>query len=338
MSLRKIAVILVAHGEAETAGFFDNFSMTRHTLAHASEVMTIPGPLQLFISVVSGLKNSIRFRRAGYVSPQNALTRKQAAAVARQLMLHPEKGDLAFEVFPAFSATPPFLEAVAGSTRHYDAHIMLYMAPVENSLNCGSICSYLKENHSAEALATTRVVSRFWRDKRLVDVCLDHVFRHVGRNVGGDTRRSALVLAFHGTLVADAGGTPPSFHNGLEETMGFAGSLRKAFLSDRRNFFREIHVSFLNHDVGGEWTTPSLEETLETLKNNNTNHVALFSAGYFSDGNETILKIKEALGKSGIEDISHIPCLNDSDAFIGYLADRIVAAVKQMTGVHYYSG
>ena len=328
--MKKIAVIMVAHGEAETAGFLDNFAMTRHTLAHASEAMSIPRPLQFLISLGAGLKNSSRFRRINYVSPQNELTRKQAAAVGRKLAQHPEKQGLCFEVFPAFSATPPFLEEVIDNARRYDAQIMLYMAPVENSLSCGAICGYLKDNYAGHELAGVKVVSRFREDERLLNVYRDHIFRHSLPRGDGDTAQSALVLVFHGTLVADARGNSPAFHNGLEETMAFAGILQKTIMSDARNSFGQIHVSFLNHDVGGEWTKPSLEQTLDRLKKENTEHVALFSAGYFSDGNETLLKAKEALLKSGIGTTFYIPCINDSDAFVGYLSDRIVFAAKQI--------
>ena len=328
--MKKVAVIMVGHGEAETAGFLDNFAMTRHTLSHASGVMSIPRPLQLLISLGAGLKNSSRFRRINYVSPQNELTRKQAAAVGRRLMQHPEKEDLVFEVFPAFFVTPPFFEEVIDNTRCHDVQIMLYMAPVENSLNCGSICGYLKGNYAGQELAGVKVVSRFWEDESLLHVYHDHIFQHAALCGDGGTAQSALVLVFHGTLVADARGNAPSFHTGLEETMAFGESLRKFIRSDARNSFGQIHVSFLNHDVGGEWTTPSLEQTLDRLKKEDTEHVALFSAGFFSEGNETLLKAKEALLKSGIGSTSYIPCVNDSDAFVEYLSERIVAAAKQV--------
>ena len=333
-----VAVIVVAHGEAETSGFFDNFFMTRHTLAHASEVMAISKPLQLFISVLSGLKNRSRFRKVNYASPQNELTRKQAAALGNKLEQHQEKRVFAFEVLPAFSATPPFFEEIVGGTRHYDIQIMLYMAPVENSLNCGSVCSYLKENYAGHNLAAIRVISSFWRDRRFLDVYLDHIFQHVESGSKGDAGRRSLILVFHGTLVADAGGNDPSFHTGLEETMTFAGALRKTIMNDRRNSFGQVHVSFLNHDVGGEWTAPSLEQTLSGLKKENAEHVALFTAGYFSEGNETLLKAKGALLQSGIASVSYIPCINDSDAFIGYLSDRVVAAAKQVNRLNSEKG
>lgn len=328
--MKTIAVIIVAHGEAETAGFMDNFSMTRHTLAHASEVMTIPAPLQFLISLSAALKNSSKFRRINYVSPHNSLTRKQVFGVSNELLQHPGKGDLSFRVFPAFSATPPFLEEVIENTRHYDAQIILYMSPVENRLNCGSICDYLKKVYKEKELASVKVVSRFWQEKQLLEVYRNHIFLHVKHDSGIDVHKQVLVLAFHGTLVADTKGAPPPFHTGLEETRAFAEALRISVKSDARNPFEQVIVSYLNHDVGGKWTSPSLEQTLDRLKTDNTGHVALFSAGYFAEGNETILRAREALERSGIATTTYIPCVNDSDAFIEFLSGRIISAARQI--------
>ena len=66
--MKRIAVILVAHGEAETDSFIENFSMIRHTLAHAAEVMKLPRPLQLVASLVGGVKNRVTFRAQQYRS------------------------------------------------------------------------------------------------------------------------------------------------------------------------------------------------------------------------------------------------------------------------------
>ncbi len=327
---KKIAVIIVAHGEAETAGFMDNFAMTRYTLAHASEVMRIPKPLQFLISLGSGLKNRSRFNRINYVSPHNSVTRKQVSGISGKLARHPERGSLSFEVFPAFSATPPFVEDVIGNTCHYDARIMLYMSPVENRLACGSICSFLTNAYKDDELANVKVVSRFWQDKALLGVYLDHIFRHADCNskVGAD--KPVLVLAFHGTLVADTKGFSPSFHTGQEETAVFAETLRMSVMNDARNPFGHVVISYLNHDVGGKWTMPSLEQVLDELKAGDAGHVVLFSAGYFAEGNETILRAKQALEKSGIGTTTYISCLNDSDAFVEVLADRVVVAAQQV--------
>ena len=163
------------------------------------------------------------------------------------------------------------------------------------------------------------------------DLYLDHIFKYKALPAESEARSTALVLAFHGTLVADAHGNAPSFHTGLQETLTFAGSLEKAVKNDERNFYEQVRIAFLNHDVGGEWSTPSLEQILGRLKEENTEHVSLFSAGFFSDGNETLLKAEQDLMGSGIGDTCTIPCINDSDAFAGYLAEKIVRAAKQVS-------
>ncbi len=307
--------------------------MIRHTLAHASEFMAIPWPLQIFVSLVSGLRNSMRFKKLGYVSPQNAYTRKQAAALLRELMRHPSGGDRVYEVFPAFTATPPFFGEVIDDTCRHDARIILYMAPVENSLNCGSLCTWIQQNLSGKEQAAVKVVSCFRRDRRLIDVYLDHVFHHTGEFVRGGGS-PVLILAFHGTLVADREGKPPSFRTGAREMIEFGEALKEAIMHDRRNSFTRIIVSFLNHDLGGTWTEPSLEETLAGLGRDAADSVALFPAGYFSDGNETCLNARESLRSAGIERVAYIPCVNDSDMFAGYLSQRVAAAAEEVLAMN----
>jgi ferrochelatase len=54
-----MAVVLAAHGEAETSGFFENYQVSLHTLQRASEVIPVPAPLRHFISSSSSLRKKI---------------------------------------------------------------------------------------------------------------------------------------------------------------------------------------------------------------------------------------------------------------------------------------
>jgi len=327
---RKTAVIITAHGEAETTGFTGNFSMTRHTLDHASAVMSIPAPFKLLIAVISGLKNSFRFRKTGYVSPHNEITRMQANGIGEKLGEHCKDEAFSFDVFTAFSVTPPFLEDVIRSTGNYDLRIMLSMSPVESRLTCGSICYLLQELCDGKELAGIKVISPLWKERALMELYLDHIFS-CSFGAGSDyAEKPVLVLAFHGTLVADSDGAAPRFQTGARETQAFAESMRKAIIKDVRNFYGDVITAYLNHDVGGTWTTPSLEQVLEDLAAQNTGRVSLFAAGFFAEGNETLLRAGEALERSGIGETLFIPCINDADAFLGFLSDRIIAAAKQV--------
>lgn len=326
----RVAVILAAHGEAETTRFTDNFSMTRHTLAHAAEEMPIPAALRLLISLLSGLRNSREFRKTGYEPPHNDITRRQARAVAEMLDRHADAAGLAFELFPAFSATPPFLEEVLEKTRPFDARVMLSLSPVENRFTCGALCRHLQDGFSGDELAAARVVSRFWQDGALCDIYRDHLFGRFSGVNAPELTNPTLILAFHGTLVKDAKGRPPSFHTGHEETQAFASMLKRSFEADARNMFREVEIAYLNHDVGGEWSRPGLAKLLDGLKKRGVTDAAFFAAGYFADGNETLVRAKSILEESGLERTVAIPCINDSPAFCGFLTERIIMAARQV--------
>ena len=82
---------------------------------------------------------------------------------------------------------------------------------------------------------------------------------------------------------------------------------------------------------GGEWTKPSFEETVSHLARSGATDVALFAAGYFADGNETLYReaaLRQAVGSSC--KVRYIPCLNASPAFAGYLCGRIAGALQQL--------
>ncbi len=319
---KRIAVILAAHGEAETAGFFDNFSMNRHTLAHAGEVMNLPVPLQLMISVAGGIKNMVQFRKKNFRSPQNEITRKQAEMLTKKLAR--QVGEIQFDVHPSFFVTPPFVDEVVEQTRQYDLQLLVPMAPIDNRLMSGSLEILAERHQPSRGRTRPKVISGFWNDADLLDVYIDHLFQHTASPSG-----SALVLAFHGTLEKDQKGSKPGFHTGSKEIAAMASALQKAVRDDNRNRYERVEVAYLNHDVGGTWSSPSLQEMLENLRKAGIDALELFSCGYFSDGTETMLNAREHVAESSIEKKVFIPCLNESEAFAEYLAAKVRKAVDQ---------
>jgi ferrochelatase len=89
-------------------------------------------------------------------------------------------------------------------------------------------------------------------------------------------------------------------------------------------------TAFLNHDVGGERTTPSIEDTALLLARSGATNVALFAAGCFADGNPLYREaaLRRIVGPSC--QVRCISCLNASREFAGYLCDRIAAALQQL--------
>jgi ferrochelatase len=321
-----MAVVLVAHGEAETAGFLDNYRVSLHTLQRASEVIPVPVPLRHFISFSSSVRKKIGKKTSG--SPQNPLTRQQACALQKHL--DGMNAGVTFEVIASFSASEPSVEAVLEERRGYDGVIVAPMAPVDNAMSCGLLCAHLSKSCSPGELARTRVIGRLWEDETLHRAYLDYLFGSGRALPTGPKERNALMLLFHGTLVEDRNGAPPAFHTGHAETVEFARRLTALIESDPRTPWGTVMTAFLNHDVGGKWSTPSFEEAGRMLGGKGFQHVSLFAAGYFSDGNETIHRESALTAIEPSLRVETIPCLNDSPYLIGCLAGRVVAASRQI--------
>ena len=326
MSAKRIAVVLAAHGEAETAGFFENYRVSLHTLQRASEIISVPVPLRHFISLTSSVRKKIGNKSSG--SPQNPLTRRQALAL--QARLGGMLDGVSFEVMAAFSASEPCVEAVLEKRHGYDGVIVVPMAPVDNAMSCGFLCSHLGRTCSPTDLSRTRVVGRLWEDEALHRACLDHLLGGGRALPTGSRERNALMLLFHGTLVADRNGASPAFHTGHDETVAFSRRLAALIESDPRNPWGTVATAFLNHDVGGKWSSPSFEEAGKMLLAEGCRHVSLFAAGYFSDGNETLHRESAFSAIEPSVRVETIPCLNDSPHLIACLAGRVVAAARQI--------
>ncbi len=326
----KIAVILAAHGEAETAGFMENYRVTRQTLAHASQIMPIPVSLQRFIAVSSSVKKRFRARSGWQGSPHNQHTREQANALQLDLDASQLAERFRFEVHAAFSVAPPFVEQLIEATRSSFAQVIVSMSPVDNTLTCGQLCAYLASSREPGELRSVKVLSRFWQDERLLSVYCDHLFAHTPPRAGVGREQRILLLLFHGTLVADAKGQAPRFRNGLEESRSFASRLQRTIAADPRNPYGRIMTAYLNHEVGGEWSQPSFEAVCTMLQQERAARVELFGCGYFADGNETIGRAGELMLAAPVKEALSIPCINSSPAFSRYLASRVSDAAEQM--------
>lgn len=318
----RVAVILAAHGEAEGAGFLENYSMIRHTLDHASEVMDLPVAVRIAASVAGGFRNALSFASSGYRSPQNPITRRQAALLGERLA---SSAGADYEVFPAFHATPPFVSEVLDLTREYDLRLLVSMSPVDNRLTSGALHMLAEACRGKGEGSVPAVIDGFCRDRALGRVYAEHLFRH-GRNEAG----TALLLAFHGTLVRDARGKEPDFHTGAEGISLMGGWLADALGADPRNAYGSISTTHYNHSMGGRWTRPSLGESLRELRSQGFERADVFGCGYFSDGTETLRNAAREARGTGLDDVRFIPCINEDGGFADYLASRVESAVEAL--------
>lgn len=324
-NLQRLEVILAAHGEAETAGFFENWRVGHRTLAHSAEVMHLPLVLRWLICTLGALRK--RFgRRAG--SPHNAWTRAQAEALATKLksML-----DRPIVVRAAFASATPSAEAMIRRPTSAGQRIFVSMSPSDSRLSCGLLCH--ARARAAGGPDQTRVLARLWDDPEFVALNVRHVLAACGRWPGdpapAEPASTALVLVLHGTLIQDPGGRTPQFHTGVTEKTHFADAMQAALSGLPNAEWGAVVPAYLNHDVAGTWSQPALGAVLEDLAARGIERLWVFPCDFLVTGGEITAGLQQTLATGPIGDTRLLPCLNDSPHFIDYLAARVMRAVAE---------
>ncbi|MGI9526073.1 MAG: ferrochelatase [Weeksellaceae bacterium] len=91
----------------------------------------------------------------------------------------------------------------------------------------------------------------------------------------------------------------------------------------------EVFQSFQSRLGNDPWLKPFTDVTLENWPEKGVKNIAVVAPAFVSDCLETLEEIamegKEEFMEAGGESFTYIPCLNDSDAFVSFLNDKINA-------------
>ena len=86
-------------------------------------------------------------------------------------------------------------------------------------------------------------------------------------------------------------------------------------------------ISFQSRLVGEPWLTPYTDFEFERLPKENKKRLVVFTPAFVADCLETLEEIegegKEQFLHAGGEAFHHVPCLNDQDPYIAFLAGRV---------------
>jgi ferrochelatase len=311
--VRRIRVLLAAHGEAEGTGVVENFRVSWHTLSHASEVMRLPFPLRVLICTFGSLRKRFSGRPG---SPHNRNTRAQAAALEAKLN---HAGGVEYRVEPVFASAPPYVDDSLAPPEGVDEQVVLNMIPTDSRLSCGLGCHALMAS-PGPARERTRVIARLWESTELIAVHVAHIAAHFPA-VRPD-QDCCLVLALHGTVVRDEQGRPPAYHSGEAEKTAYGEALRDALMAMPDRPWQRVELAYLNHGVGGQWSSPTLPELMARLGEEGVDCAVAYACEHLVDGGETIY-LPEALAAGPVPETHCLPCLNSSPEFIGLLAARV---------------
>jgi ferrochelatase len=89
----------------------------------------------------------------------------------------------------------------------------------------------------------------------------------------------------------------------------------------------KVSYSFQSRLGADAWLKPYTDKEFERLAKAGVNHLAVVTPAFVADCLETLEEIamegKEQFEEAGGKHFTHISCLNDSDAFVGLVADWI---------------
>ncbi|MDX2127680.1 MAG: ferrochelatase [Chloroherpetonaceae bacterium] len=328
MTKRKVSVILATYGEVEEPTIKNLLPNSKRILKYiTTRIAKIPRPIVELIAWTRSFKRKKYWNNLGYRSKLNALTRNQASKLQSVL-----KGDseIDFKVADSYYFVPPYLENTLTVHRNSDAIVLVPMIPIESDFSCGVGCVITTDTFKESAFGKVVVLKHFWNDTELLQVYANHIFSNLQNSE--KATKLGLALAVHGTLVKGTDGLPPKANTGYKETLQFFTQLKSFLENDPRNRFHAIKLGCLNHVYGGEWTPETLAIALEEFKSEGIEKVAVFPFGFFADNSEADLEAVEETENAGYRGskMQYIPCVNDSDEFIHWVAKRVKRSANHL--------
>jgi ferrochelatase len=162
-----------------------------------------------------------------------------------------------------------------------------------------------------------RTAEQWHDDPAYIDVLAQSVKDHI--KLSGPNKPEHIIASFHG----------------LPKRYLMNGDPYHCFCSKTARLLREKlkwkeedwTTTFQSRFGPEEWLQPYTDKTIEALAEKGVKHLAIISPAFVSDCIETLEEIniglREAFLEKGGETFTYIPCLNDRDDHIAFLAGRI---------------
>jgi ferrochelatase len=311
-------ILVLTYGEPETAAFLDHYRYLRRVLPNLTPLRF---PFTVIAAAGGALARSRGWRKAGYKSPLEAITRSQASMISATLRgqgwPEPFEGQAAFEF--RSPRLDDILDPARGPLPSRLVIVPMYLA--ESRFTTGISQRWFDRRAAAggQSLPVPHYITRMDEDDRLVDLMGQFLLEHVSAaGWSASDRGSAGVLLWgHGTPLDPAHG-----QTGRAATERFYERLAARLAGH----FGRVSLGWLNHAHGGEWTSPALGAAAQSMATAGVRRLVAFPFGFLADNSETELEGRAAIDRVPGLQVLHVPCLNDWPPFIEFLARRIQEA------------
>ena len=307
-------VVLLTYGEPPHADFRSQLDYSRRILDGLTRLVApIPAWLVPVLALRRALLRTATWRGERYGSPIEWLTEEQAHELALRLAARAPGRE--FRVHVAYEFRDPSLPDVLARVGAGALVVPMYLAESEftHDLARRALARLNGEGRGARVLPALDPAV-------LAGLSAAHVERELARRGIAAGPDWALVLAAHGTLVDP----PRPMNTGREATAAVAHGIAER-LAGR---FGAIVPAWLNHAMGGTWTSPAADAAVRALADRGFRRLVYFPYGFVADNAESQLEGRILLrAERRLDEVVHLPCLNADPAWLDALAGAIVGAV-----------
>lgn len=318
----RIDVVMLSYGEPKTPSFIEHWFYSNRILYKLTRrVAPIPKVAVPFIGAYRGWQRMRDWKQTNYRSPLEPITELQTQKIRR--LLQQEKNDIDWRIHTVYEFRPPYFENYLNQLQ-INGGSRLVMVPLYVPYSAFtaeiSLLDYKKfQAHHNDSLPPVRYVLFRPCLEELADLMTQYVKRKLEEcNLDEQkTKKQGLLLGCHGTVI-----TPP---RGIKDT-GYQDtySLYQRLEARLAPLFKKTSIGWLNHRVGGEWTSPTLEDAIKIMLEDGIEQFVYFPYGFLADNAESQLEGKAVFEDLGIESYHHLDCINDDPAFMDFLAKRII--------------
>ncbi len=324
----KIDIVLLSYGEPVNAAFLDQWRYSNRILNKLTRLVA-PIP-KLVIPLIGAWRGRIRvknYKANNYSSLLESITEQQAHLL--RMALCKTVTDHAWRVQAAYEFRDPslshILDGILGDPG--DLLLMIPMYTAESDFTTGISQRDFNQYQTVNKHSFTDV--RFCTFRNYLDQLAEQMVGFIRRKIAEegisseDCGQCGLLLGCHGTVI-----NPPA---GISDT-GYNDTKRLYDLIEKQlhSEFKMLNIGWMNHRVGGDWTTPTLETAADEMRNQKIKRLIYYPFGFLADNAETQLESKKILHDIGIDEYIHLPCLNDDADFIDFLAECVTNQITNL--------
>ncbi|MGC9328885.1 MAG: ferrochelatase [Candidatus Hinthialibacter sp.] len=318
----KIDVVLITYGEPEANSFLEQWKFSNRILFKLTRLVApIPKAAVPLIGAWRGYGRRKTWREERYISPLETITRRQADFT--QKALNARNDGNAWRVHIAYEFRRPSLDEVLRQIRDQACEQLILVPmylPISDFTSGISQRDFQRfQEANGRPLPEARMVVFRSCHREISHVMADYVRRQL-ENLGimGEQRKEyGLLLGCHGTVMTP----PPGISDaGYCDTKQAYDNLEEELKPE----FKSVAIGWLNHRLGGEWTSPTLHASVQTMLDQGIENLIYFPFGFLADNAETQLEGRMILRDLGVEKYHHLPCVNDDPKFMEFLVERIM--------------